>query len=124
MPSFSRLGQDDIDALYTFLRTMPKIHRPNRPGGATEERAVPSDPPSVLFAKVGCVNCHGEGAPFRDKIAPSATKSDEDVAAWILDPQATKPGAPMPSFKAVLDRDQALALARYAKSLAAARSSL
>ena len=49
-----------------------------------------------------------------------AGKSDADIAAWILDPQAIKPGSSMPSFQHALDRDQAERLAKYVKTLAGA----
>jgi mono/diheme cytochrome c family protein len=123
MPLFARIDHTDAEAIYMFLRTMPKVRRPNTPGGAPAEKAAPSDPPAVLFTKLGCVACHGEGAPHRDKIAASIDKTDEEVASWILDPQVKKPGSAMPSFKAMIDRDQATGLARYAKSLASARAS-
>ncbi len=121
MPQFARLDHTDATAIYTYLRTVPKVHRPNTPGGSPLEKAGAGDSPEVLFTKLGCVSCHGDGAPHRDKIAGAIGKSDDEVAAWILDPQAKKPGAAMPSFKSMIDRDQATSLARYARSLASTR---
>ncbi len=124
MPLFARLDRTDTEALYAFLRTVPKVHRANKPGGARVEKGGvdPKDGPEVLFTKLGCVACHGENAPHRDKLAGALPKSDGEVADWILDPQAKKPGVAMPAFKEVLDRDRAILLARYAKSLGAARA--
>lgn len=122
MPLFARLDHTDTEAVYTFLRTVPKVRRPNTPGSAPTAGPIPSDPPEALFTKLGCVSCHGDGAPHRDKITVALDKSDDEVAAWILDPQAKKPGSAMPSFKTMIDRDQATALARYAKSLASSRA--
>ena len=70
---------------------------------------------------VGCAACHGDAAPFRDKIAGAIPKSDGEVAAWILDPQSIKPGSAMPSFQGALDRAQAERLARYVKEVARKR---
>lgn len=117
MPRFSRLDRTDVEAIYAFLRTVPKVHRQNTEGGSPVEKTISADPPEALFAKLGCVSCHGENAPHRDKIAAAIGKSDDAVADWILDPQTIKPGAAMPSFKTMLDRDQAKALARYVKTL-------
>jgi mono/diheme cytochrome c family protein len=120
MPLFARLDRTDIEALYRFLQSMPKVQRHNQPGGSALQRAQPNDPPERLFVSVGCATCHGNGAPFRDKIRSAAGKTDAEVAAWILDPQAFKPGSSMPSFEHALDRAQAERLAKYVKTLAAA----
>lgn len=120
MPLFARLDRTDVEAIYRFLQSMPKVHNPNRPGGHPLRKARPDDSPEQLFVNVGCAACHGEGAPFRDKLLGAVNKPDADVAAWILDPQASKPGSPMPSFQNALDRAQAERLAKYVKTLARA----
>jgi mono/diheme cytochrome c family protein len=120
MPLFARLDRTDVAALYRFLQSMPKVRRPNQPGGHPLQRARPSDTAEQLFVSVGCVTCHGDGAPFRDQIRGAAGKSDAEIAAWILDPQAIKPGSAMPSFEHAIDRAQAERLAKYVKALAQA----
>lgn len=117
---FSRFERVEVEALYRFLQTMPKVRRANTPGGHRAMKARPSDSPKDLFQNVGCVACHGPGAPYQDKIRAALGKSDDEVAAWILEPQATKPGSTMPSFRHTLDRNQATELARYIKELAGA----
>jgi mono/diheme cytochrome c family protein len=120
MPLFARLDRTDIEAIYGFLRSMPKVQRPNTPGGHPLQRARPSDSPEQLFVNVGCSACHGQSAPYRDKLRGALGKSDADVAAWILDPQAQKPGSTMPSFQHALDRSQAEQLAKYVRAIARA----
>jgi len=117
---FSRFERVEVEALYRFLQTMPHVHRPNTPGGHPVDKARPSDSPEDLFQRVGCVACHGPGAPYQDKIKAALDKSDDEVAAWILEPQATKPGSVMPSFRHALDQKQATELAKYVKDLARA----
>ncbi len=121
MPQFARLDRTDTEALYAFLQSMPKVKRANRPGGHPVDKVQGNDSPEVLFAKLGCVACHGETAPHRDAIAGALAKSDAEVADWILDPQRIKPGVAMPSFQGLVDRPQAESLARYAKDLARQR---
>ena len=121
MPLFARLDRVDIEAIFAYLGTFPKVSRPNRPGGHALQRPRPDDPPEVLFVNVGCAACHGDAAPFRDKIAGALPKTDSEVAAWILDPQASKPGSVMPSFQGAIDRAQAERLARYVKEVARKR---
>ena len=123
MPLFSRLDRTDVQAIYLFLRSVPKVHRPNHPGGHALQKASPSDTPEQLFVNVGCSACHGKTGPYRDKIRGALGKSDAEVAAWILDPQTKKPGSNMPSFQHTLDAAQAEGLARYVKALANASGS-
>jgi hypothetical protein len=121
MPLFARLDRVDVEAIFAYLGTFPKVSRPNRPGGHPLQRPRPDDPPEILFVNVGCAACHGDAAPFRDKIAGAIPKTDSEVATWILDPQASKPGSVMPSFQGALDRAQAERLARYVKEVARKR---
>lgn len=119
MPLFSRLDRTDVEALYAFLKSRPPVKRANKAGGQPVRRAREGDRPEVLFVELGCAACHGESGPYRDKLRGALGKSDAELASWILEPQATKPGSPMPSFAGVVDRAQAEALGRYAKDLAA-----
>jgi len=121
MPLFARLDRTDVAALYAFLRTVPKVARKNQAGGSTPRRARADDAPEQLFTNLGCAGCHGETRPYRDQIRAALIKSDEDVASWILDPQALKPGTAMPSFAGAIDRAQARKLAAYVKELARKR---
>lgn len=119
MPLFSRLDRTDIEAIYLYLQTQPKVTKPNRPGGHPLKKATRDDTAEQLFVNVGCAACHGESGPHRDKLLGALNKSDGDIASWILDPQTSKPGSQMPSFVGTLDRSQAERLAAYVKQLAA-----
>lgn len=70
---------------------------------------------------LGCAGCHGDNAPHRDRIRGALDKPDADVASWILNPQAQRPGTAMPSFEGVIDRAQAERLAKLVKALARER---
>jgi mono/diheme cytochrome c family protein len=121
MPTFARLDRSDIAAIYAFLREMPKVQRANKSGGSAPRRAHVDDAPEQLFSSLGCAGCHGEARPYRDQIRAALGKSDDDVASWILEPQALKPGTAMPSFAGAIDRAQARKLAAYVKELARKR---
>jgi hypothetical protein len=121
MPLFSRLDRTDVEALYRFLGSVPKIERANTPGGHPLRKVQANDPPERLFVDLGCVACHGESGPHRDKLQGALLRSESEVASWILDPQAIKPGSAMPSFAGTIDRTQAVQLARYVQELAKKR---
>lgn len=118
MPLFARLDRTDIEAIYLYLQSLPKVNQANRAGGHPLKKAEPSDSAEAMFVNVGCAACHGQNGPHRDKLSAALDKSDDDVARWILDPQAIKPGSAMPSFAGTLDRAQAERLAAYVKQLA------
>jgi mono/diheme cytochrome c family protein len=120
MPLFARLDRTDVEAIFAYLQTVPRVQRANVPGGHPLARARANDPPETLFVNVGCAACHGDNGPFRDKLRAALSKSDAEVADWILDPQAIKPGSTMPSFQMTLDRGQAESLAKYVKEVARA----
>lgn len=118
MPLFARLDRTDVEAIYLYLQTLPKVERKNQAGGHPLKKAEASDSAEQLFVNLGCVACHGESGPHRDKLAGALEKSEAEIARWILDPQAIKPGSPMPSFQGALDPAQAERLAAYVKELA------
>src|ERR671930_509751 len=82
---------------------------------------TPAPPPSdaraargaQLFASTNCVSCHAiAGSPAEGRVGPDLShvgsrstlgagvldNSPSDLARWIRDPQAIKPGALMPSY--------------------------
>jgi mono/diheme cytochrome c family protein len=123
MPLFSRLDHTDVEALYRFLSTVPRVERANTPGGHPLRKVQANDTPERMFVDLGCAACHGETGPYRDKLLGALSRSESDVASWILDPQSLKPGTAMPSFAGAIDRKQAEQLARYVRGLARKRGS-
>lgn len=71
--------------------------------------------PEGLVATYGCLNCHalrGAGArvgPALDGVR--ARKTRAELLLWLEDPQAIRPGTPMPDFN--LDPDQRRVLADW-----------
>jgi mono/diheme cytochrome c family protein len=119
MPVFGLADADELGAIYEFLKTVPKVDRPRKKGTQPEARASSATDPEALWTGLGCVGCHGDGAPFRDKIKQSLGKPVADVARWIRDAQSIKPGTQMPTFHDVLDEPRALALAAWVQARAA-----
>ena len=78
----------------------------------TEKADLPdeAEPGAVLFAEVGCINCHnylGDGAegPGPDLTEAGTLGRGEDYwVRWIRNPAAVKPGAAMPPFPNLTER--------------------
>jgi mono/diheme cytochrome c family protein len=120
MPRFRYADDTELAAVFEFLKTVPRVHRPREKGTLPEAHGSASANPEALWMQLGCPACHGEGAPFRDKLKQSLGKPTADVASWIRDPQAKKPGTQMPTFRDVLDEPRSLTLAAWVQSRAAA----
>ncbi|MBX5480447.1 MAG: c-type cytochrome [Myxococcaceae bacterium] len=119
MPKFRTASEADLDALYAFFRSLPPRpahgaaarrtpHPPKRPAEAPAGRA-----PKDLFVSLGCIGCHGPGAPQHQAILDARGKPPERLAAWIRHPEQFKPGTQMPTFAPLLTEAEALELGRW-----------
>ena len=106
----------------------------------TTPAAAPSDALAQrgyeLFESAGCIGCHAvsgyessAGAPAEVRVGPNLTNfsdrekfagyifdnTDEELRAWLKDPQAVKPGAQMPNLQ--LSDDDVDALVAYLRTL-------
>jgi mono/diheme cytochrome c family protein len=118
MPHYRGADDLEIDALLTYLRSLPPRAEPvpGRPEPITGGSAVlVSEGPERDFARLGCAACHGKGAPYAAKLEQLAERSPGELARWIRSPEAFLPGTVMPSFAAVLDEPAALRLAGWLK---------
>jgi hypothetical protein len=115
MPTYRALTDDELTAVWAYLRTV-------RPVRAAVPRAprpeVQGDAPAQLFVKHGCVQCHGEGRPFRAKLRAAVVHDVDEVAARILRPQEFTKSSMMPSYEGRLDERTAKALAAWVKEQA------
>lgn len=121
MPRFRELGDDELTAIATYLRSRPAV-RNAVPRPAAE--AAPTDGQgAALFASRGCTACHGPGAPYQDKLRAAAGHSLEEVVDRILHAEKYASGSQMPTFAGVLSLAEARALAEHVKGEAGARAS-
>jgi mono/diheme cytochrome c family protein len=119
MGRFRFADDTELTAILEYLKTVPKLDRPRTRSQLA--KAPGSDAKAeALWTGLGCAACHDEGAPFRDKLKQSVGKPVADVASWIRDPQAKKPGTQMPTFRDVLDEPRSLELAAWVQARAAA----
>lgn len=113
MGRFRGFGDDELAAMVAYLRTVPAVHnrieRAPRPSGSPTAAAA-------LFAKSGCVVCHGPGAPFREKLRDAAARPVEEVTERILHAERYNPATVMPTFAGTLDEASARALAEYVRA--------
>jgi cytochrome c oxidase subunit 2 len=101
-----------------------------------QQTGTPSSPSAQrgqqVFLGNACIGCHAiEGSPAQGRTAPNLThvgtrttiganrleNTPDNVAAWIHNPQAFKPGAKMPAWAGVLSDDDINAIVDYLESL-------
>lgn len=97
------LEDDEVRAIYTYLRTVPRIANPVERGFvATGEPAA--DPGARAFASYGCAGCHGQegvglGGLADLRRANEHFATDAELRAWLDDAPEKKPGTRMPGFR-------------------------
>ncbi|MDY7229628.1 cytochrome c [Hyalangium rubrum] len=114
-------GLDDADAeaMYRFLQTLPKLAaQPLPESAAPRAKASAQAAPEQLFAQLGCVSCHAEGAKFRAMLKRSVSKPTVEVAQWIRNPEAVVPGTQMPTYAELIDESQSMSLAAWVQQQA------
>jgi cytochrome c oxidase subunit 2 len=79
----------------------------------------PEQPGRMVFFSQGCYGCHRigvAGTPIAYDLSHVGRRyNEEQLARWLRDPNAVKPGAHMPRLS--LSEDEIRALARYLSSL-------
>jgi mono/diheme cytochrome c family protein len=122
MTARPELTDDELAAMWAFLRTVPPIV-------ATWPSPVPealdtADAGRVVFHKYGCHGCHGDDGGGRTDLRPGVARYATDAAliAYIKHPERTKPGVAMPTWDGTIEEHEYAPLARFVRSLAAART--
>jgi cytochrome c2 len=119
----AELRDDEIHALYSYLKTVPKL-RTNH-----DRRFAPAppdaDPGKRLFVSYGCVSCHGERGVSVDgsadlRRANEHFTTDADLRAWIDEAPSKKPGTRMPGWKGVIAEGDYEPLMGHVRKLARA----
>lgn len=120
MAPMPQLSDEEVAALYAYLRTVPKQH--NAVPRRREIDELPSDasPGRRLYYKYACVSCHGEsGAQGNADLRRAAERFPTDAAlrAWIADAPSIKPGTRMPGWRGVIAEEEYEPLIAYVLEL-------
>jgi mono/diheme cytochrome c family protein len=117
MVPFPELSEDDVQAIYAYLRTVPPIHnnvpRPpaNTVSGASAGKAA--------YYRYSCNSCHGDTGIGLFDLRKGATDypTDDSLIAYIRHPEVRKPGVKMPTWDGVIAEEDYAPLAAYVRSL-------
>src|SRR5262249_55227078 len=98
MSPMPQLTESDVAAIFSYLRTVPKIR--NAVQRQREDADLAKDAPAGerLYFKYACVSCHGEsgGEGVADlRLAAQHFGTSDAVKAWIKDAPNIRPGTRM-----------------------------
>jgi len=112
------LEDSEIEAIYAYLRTVPKLHHVVE---RATEPALDSDRGKQVYDRYGCVACHGDaGVGIGDlRAANRDYPSDPELLKWILDAQQLKPGTRMPAWRGIVAESDYPALLAHVRKLSA-----
>jgi mono/diheme cytochrome c family protein len=117
MVPYRPLTDEEADAIFAYLRTVPAIRNPVPP---PEAHVVSGDRGKQAYYAYGCNGCHGDTGlgqyDLRKGIEKYAT--DEELIAWIKHPERLRPGIAMPTWDGVIAEDEYAPLAAYVRTLA------
>jgi len=118
MPPMPELTDEDTQALYAYLRTVPRIHnlvaRAARPAVAAG-----ADQGKSLYYHYGCNSCHGDnGQGIGDlRRATEDFPTDARLEAFIRHAPAFRPGTKMPAWNGIIADSEYAPLIAYVRTL-------
>jgi mono/diheme cytochrome c family protein len=112
------LDDDDIAAMYAYLKQVPAIHKARHPNPPLALAANATDGQKIYY-KYGCNSCHGErGVGVGDlRGAHKKYATDDAMKAWIRNAPSFKPETKMPTWEGVIADNEYAPLMQYVRKL-------
>jgi mono/diheme cytochrome c family protein len=118
MNRMPQLAPDEADAIFAYLRTVPKLRSPKI---ATPPDPAPLDdsPGSRVYHRYACQTCHGEsGIAFGDlRGAKVKYPTDAALVAFLKAPASVLPDTKMPAWDGVIKEEEYGPLCEYVRKL-------
>jgi mono/diheme cytochrome c family protein len=123
MVPYRPLGDEEVGAIYAYLRTVPPIR--NVVPAPSAYDAPTGDRGKRVYYSYGCNSCHGDTGhgQFDLRKGPAKYPTDDELIAWIRHPERTRPGITMPTWDGVIQESEYAPLASYVRTLASTHAS-
>jgi mono/diheme cytochrome c family protein len=110
------LSDAELSAMYTYLKSVPKIRNAV---ARAKPPAQTGDPGKQLYYRYGCYGCHGDNGIGNADLTKASEHypSDEALIAWIRNAPAVKPGTRMPKWEGIIKDEELPPLAAYVRKL-------
>lgn len=116
MVPYRALTDEEADAIFAYLRTVPPIRNPVKP---PEAYVVVGDRGKQVYYAYGCNGCHGDTGhgQYDLRKGPEKYPTDDELIAWIKHPERLRPGIAMPTWDGVIQDEEYAPLVEYVRSL-------
>jgi len=120
MVPMAALDDDEVSAIYAYLRSVPKLR--HEVARAPYPEAPAGSGGKALYMKYACFACHGDkGVGIGDlRKAKIDFPDDAQLQAWIRNAPGIRPGVIMPKFDGVIAEADYAPLMKYVRGLCAA----
>jgi len=116
MPKYVDLDEDELNSIYAYLKTVPKLVNRRPPAEAQPRTGLTGG--EAIYYKYRCDSCHGDKGVGSCDLRESDKKYPGDLlAAFIKKPQATLPKTKMPSWEGIIKDEELGPLADYVRTL-------
>ena len=117
MVPFRGLSDEELTALYAYLRSIPAIrnHVP-APIARVDETG---DRGKQIYSFYACNSCHGDTGRGQADLTKASLRypTDEGLIAYIKHPEEFVPGVALPTWDGVIREEEYAPLAAYVRTL-------
>jgi mono/diheme cytochrome c family protein len=131
MERYAALSDQEIDAIYAYLQSVPHLHNPRKqpetlvadadgaPGATASESHTGSADGKAIYHKYACYACHGDdGLGICDlRGADRKYATNDSLISWIRNPSLVVPDSKMPTWDGVIKEEEYVPLAEYVREL-------
>ncbi len=120
MGRYLELSDEEVQAIYAYLKTVPPLHNPRKQGDVYEVGPNASAG-KIAYYRYACQSCHGaNGVGSCDlRGAHRKYKTDAEIINWIRDPSKLSAGTKMPTWDGVIAEGDYASLVTYVRLLGA-----
>jgi cytochrome c553 len=104
MGPIPELDEEELRAVYAYLRSLPKIANRVPRQAEPEEPAVAASEGQKLYTKYACSSCHGDDGMGQADLRQAAQhfQTREALEDWIRHAPSIKPGTRMPAWDGII----------------------
>ncbi len=118
MPMFPELTDDEVDSIYAYLKSQPKIMNaiPRPPAPVAGTGALDG---KTIYGKYACNACHGNSGAGACDLRGATKKypTDDALRAFVERPIAVVPDSKMPAWRGVIRDEEYEPLLAYVRKL-------
>lgn len=117
MPTYSRLTEGELSAMYAYFQTLEPAHTKLKRAPPYKVSPKIVDPGRHEFERLGCPSCHAPNAlgPLSLDKVPEKFPDDASLIQYISDPRFADPNTWMRGYGTVASDEEMSALAEYVR---------